>query len=103
VRLVRAFIPVARIFLVAFPAMEVGMNPSRFLPRLVILGDVMGAIEISPGIPPESLEHVRQARRGYRFAQRGTELFDRHSPFYARSPENQADRESTLTRFCKVP
>jgi hypothetical protein len=38
--------------------MEVGMNPSRFLPRLVVLGDIMGAIEIPPGIPPESLEQV---------------------------------------------
>jgi hypothetical protein len=34
------------------------MNPGRFLPRLVVLGDIMGAIEISPGIPPESLEQV---------------------------------------------
>jgi hypothetical protein len=90
-RLVGALVPVAGVFRVAFPTVEVGMTPSRFLAGNVVLGDIMGSIVIPPSIPPESLEQVRKARRGYWFAQRSTEFFDRHSPFYARLLNRQTN------------
>jgi hypothetical protein len=78
VGLVRTLVPISRVLRVPLPAMEIGMNPSRFLSGRVVLGNVMGTIEIPPGIPPKSLEQGRQARRRHPLAQRSTEFFDRH-------------------------
>jgi len=77
-RLVRPLVPVPRVLRIAFPAMQIGMNPSRLLAGRIILGNVMGAIEISPGIPPQSLEQGRYARRRHPLTQRSTEFFNRH-------------------------
>jgi hypothetical protein len=74
-----SLVPVAGVLRIPFPAMQVGMDPGRLLPGRVLLGNVVGAIEIPPGIPPKSLQQWRQARRGHSFAQRGTEFFDRHT------------------------
>jgi len=62
--LVRTLVPVSRVFRVPFPAMQVGVDPSRLLTCLLILGDVVSAVKISLGIPPKSLQQRRQARRG---------------------------------------
>jgi len=77
-RLVRPLVPVPGVLRIPFPAVEIGMNPSRLLSGRVILGNVMGAIKISPGIPPQSLEQRRQACRRHPLAQRSTEFFNRH-------------------------
>ena len=58
-RLVRPLVPVPRVLRIAFPTMQVSMNPSSLLAGCVILGNVMRAIEVSPGIPPQSLEQGR--------------------------------------------
>ena len=74
----RTLVPVSRVLRVPFPAVEIGMNPRRFLSGRLLLGNVMSAIEISPGIPPKSLEQRRKARWRHPLAQRSTEFFDRH-------------------------
>jgi len=76
--LVGTFVPVPSVVRVPFSAMQVGMDPSRLLPGLLLLGDVVSAVKISLCIPPEGLQQRRQARRGHSLAQRSTELFDRH-------------------------
>ena len=76
--LVRTLVPVSRVLLISLPAVEIGMNPRRLLSGRVVLGNVMGAVEISPGVPPQSLEQGRQARRRHPLAQRSTEFFNRH-------------------------
>ncbi len=50
-----ALIPVPRVFPVTLPAMQVGVDPRRLLSGHVILRDVVRAIKVPPGIPPESL------------------------------------------------
>jgi hypothetical protein len=37
-------------------AMQVGMDPSRFLPLLLVLRDFVSPIEISLGVPPKGLQ-----------------------------------------------
>ena len=64
-RLVCALVPVPRVFAVAFPAMQVGVDPRRLLSGLVILRDVVGAIKVPLGIPPQSLQLAGLACRGY--------------------------------------
>jgi hypothetical protein len=76
--LVRTFVPVPRVVWIPFSAMQVGMDPSRLLPRLFVLGDVVSAVKISLGIPPKSLQQRGQTCRGGSLAQRSTEFFDRH-------------------------
>jgi hypothetical protein len=70
VGLVRAFIPIACVLFVPFLAVEIGMNPSPFLSRFLFLGDLVSAVKISLGIPPQSLEQGRQARRGRALVER---------------------------------
>jgi hypothetical protein len=52
VGLVRTLVPIACIVRIPLFAMQIGMDPSRLLPRIIVLGDVMSTIEISLGIPP---------------------------------------------------
>jgi hypothetical protein len=54
--LVGTFVPVPGILMISLFAMEVGMDPSRFLPLLLVLRDFVSAIEIPLGIPPEGLQ-----------------------------------------------
>jgi hypothetical protein len=65
--LVRALVPVAGIFRVTLFAVEKGVDPCR-LPALLVLGNLVSAFEISPAIPPESLQQRGQGRRRHLLA-----------------------------------
>jgi hypothetical protein len=76
--LVGALIPVACILVIPLFAMQVGMNPRRFLSLLLVLGDFVSPIEIPLGVPPESLQKGRQAWRRHLLVQRGSQFVDGH-------------------------
>ena len=73
-RLVCALVPVPRVFAVAFPAMQVGVDPRRLLSGLVILRDVVSAIKVPLGIPPQSLQQAGQASPAEHVAIRNHQL-----------------------------
>ena len=64
-------IPVRRVVLIALLAMQVSMNP-RPLGTFVLLGGLVRAIPIAPGLPPQPGKGVRESgwrlRRGERLA-----------------------------------
>ena len=61
--LVRPLVPVACVFRIAFPAMQVGVDPGRLLPGLLVLRNLVSAVKIPFGIPPKRFQQGRQARR----------------------------------------
>ena len=61
-------IPILRVMLIAFLAMEVGMNPGTCRP-LILLSRLMGANPIALGIPPEAGQGWRKFCGRLRFGQ----------------------------------
>jgi hypothetical protein len=72
-----AFVPISRVFRVALPTVQVGMDPGRLLPRFV-LRNLVSAVKVALGIPPKGLQQRGQACRGHRIALRRTKFLDRH-------------------------
>jgi hypothetical protein len=68
--LARPAIPVGSITLIAFLAMQVGVNPRTFN-ALILLGGLVRPRPIALAVPPETRERVRESgwglRRGERF------------------------------------
>ena len=56
-----ATVPIRRVVLIAFLAMQVGMNP-RTIPAFVLLGGFVRPLPISFRIPPQSGECVGESR-----------------------------------------
>ena len=54
--LVGTLVPVSGILMISLFAMQVGMDPRRFLPLFLVLRNFVCAIEISLGIPPKGLQ-----------------------------------------------
>ena len=54
--LVGTLVPVSGILVISLFAMQVGMDPSRFLPLLLVLRDFVSPIEIPLGVPPKGLQ-----------------------------------------------
>jgi len=64
-------IPIRRVVLIALLAMQVSMNPRPF-GAFVLLGGLVRALPIAPGLPPQPGKGVRESRwrlrRGERLA-----------------------------------
>ena len=54
--LVGTLVPVPGILMISLFAVQVGMDPRRFLPLLLVLRDFVSPIEISLGVPPKGLQ-----------------------------------------------
>jgi hypothetical protein len=76
--LVGTLVPVSGILVISLFAMQVGMDPSRFLSLFLVLRDFMSPIEIPLGVPPKGLQERRQAWRRYLLVQRSSQFVDGH-------------------------
>jgi hypothetical protein len=84
VGLVGTLVPVGCVLGVTLPTMQISVDPGRFLIGGVFLRDVVRAIEVSLGVPPESLQQGGQTRWGHRLTDTSTEFLDGHAKILRR-------------------
>src|SRR6266852_1675782 len=73
----RSTIPVSCVALIAFFAMEVGVNPRPVL-SFVLLSRFVGSRPIALGMPPESSEGESEFRRRFGLRERLTKIVQGH-------------------------